>query len=174
MQVPLIKFNTTSTASELEVALSRVRELAGLWKAILLLDECDVFLEQRSVIDFERNTVVAMFLQKLEYYEGILFRTTNRADNIDPAIKSRVHLTMKYLDLVPSARRKLWNNFMKEGEHNLVEDDIDELAKLDMKGRQIKNVIKIGYLLARRKLVLVDRGLLNMVLGVEGYGPTAM
>ncbi len=108
MQVPLIKFKTSSTGTGLEEALSRVLELAGRWKAILLLDECDVFLEQRSVKDFERNTVVAMFLQKLEYYEGILFMTTNRADNIDPAIRSRIHLTMNYSGLGASGRSTRW------------------------------------------------------------------
>ena len=168
MQVPLIKFKTSSAGSKLEEALSRVLELAGRWKAILLLDECDIFLEQRSTQDFERNTVVAMFLQKLEYYEGILFMTTNRPDNIDPAIRSRIHLTMQYPDLTSLARRKLWCNFLKDGDHSLGEADYDELAEIDLNGRQIKNVIKIGHLLARRKLVPVNRAILKMVLDVEG------
>ncbi len=57
---------------------------------------------------------------------------------------------------------------MKDGEHHLSEADYDELAEIDLNGRQIKNVIKIGYLLARRKLKSVDRSILNMVLDVEG------
>lgn len=45
-------------------------ELATAWKAVVLIDEADVFLEQRSLHDLERNAMVAAFLRHLEYYPG--------------------------------------------------------------------------------------------------------
>ena len=52
--------------------------MVARWEAVLLLDEADVFLEARSTHDLERNKLVSIFLRVLEYYEGILFLTTNR------------------------------------------------------------------------------------------------
>jgi hypothetical protein len=34
---------------------------------LLLLDEADVFLEQRTINDLQRNRLVPIFLRKLEY-----------------------------------------------------------------------------------------------------------
>lgn len=38
-------------------------ELAKFWRAVLLLDEADVFLERRSASDLTRNNLVAIFLR---------------------------------------------------------------------------------------------------------------
>ena len=37
-----------------------------------------------------------MFLRIMEYYKGILFLTTNRMGRLDPAINSRIHVTLHY------------------------------------------------------------------------------
>jgi len=46
-------------ASEVEKALENILELTTKWKAILLLDECDIFLEQRTTSDIARNRLVS-------------------------------------------------------------------------------------------------------------------
>jgi hypothetical protein len=48
---------------------------------VLLLDEADVFMEARSSHDLDRNKLVAIFLRLLEYFEGIMFLTTNVGPN---------------------------------------------------------------------------------------------
>lgn len=48
-----------TTASEVETALERNFSLANRWGSILLLDEADVFLAQRSPKNFIRNGLVA-------------------------------------------------------------------------------------------------------------------
>lgn len=63
---------------KLEISLSRTLRLCTIWNAVLLLDEADVFLEERSLHDLERNALVSIFLRLLEYYRGILILTTNR------------------------------------------------------------------------------------------------
>lgn len=47
------------TAVEVEEALEQVLELTSKWNAILLLDECDMFLEARSTSDIRRNRLVS-------------------------------------------------------------------------------------------------------------------
>jgi hypothetical protein len=48
-----------TTAMECEKALVEILDLATGWNAVLLIDEADVFLEQRSLHDLVRNGVVA-------------------------------------------------------------------------------------------------------------------
>ena len=57
----------------MEVKLKEVFNYAVAWKAILLLDEADIFLQERSIDDVNRNALVSIFLRELEYYDGILF-----------------------------------------------------------------------------------------------------
>jgi hypothetical protein len=49
-----------TTATALDSALERIFDIATAWKAIVLIDEADVFLEQRSLHDLERNAMVAV------------------------------------------------------------------------------------------------------------------
>jgi hypothetical protein len=64
---------------------------ATLWKAIVLLDEADVFLETREEKgdNAERNGLVAIFLKELEYFSGIIFLTTNRVETFDAAAEEQ-------------------------------------------------------------------------------------
>ena len=58
-----------TTANELDSALTTLLDLASSWKAIVLIDEADVFLERRDVHDLLRNAMVAVFLRQLEYVQ---------------------------------------------------------------------------------------------------------
>ncbi|KAK4446648.1 hypothetical protein QBC34DRAFT_331121 [Podospora aff. communis PSN243] len=85
-----------ATPASVEVSLAQIFHLANVWDCILLLDEADVFLEEREKKDLSRNAVVSVFLRVMEYYGGILFLTTNRPGQLDEAVKSRVHSTLLY------------------------------------------------------------------------------
>ena len=74
------------TAEELEAQLTRTFQVASDWKAVLLLDEADVYLRKRDGFHLERNRLVATFLRTLEYYDGIFFLTTNMLGDFDSAI----------------------------------------------------------------------------------------
>ncbi|KAK7019025.1 AAA family ATPase [Favolaschia claudopus] len=76
-----------TSASHLERELTRILDLAHTWRAVLLIDEADVFLEKRTLTDVHRNALVSVFLRLLEYYEGILFLTTNRVNTFDGAFQ---------------------------------------------------------------------------------------
>lgn len=56
----------------MDSALARIFALASAWKAVVLIDEADVFLEKRDLHDLARNAMVAVFLRQLEYVLSLL------------------------------------------------------------------------------------------------------
>ncbi|KAH8195787.1 hypothetical protein TruAng_010061 [Truncatella angustata] len=129
---------------------------AGLTEIVLLLDEADVFLEERSLADLERNSLVSVFLRMLEYYNGILIITSNRVGTIDAAFTSRIQVALHYAPLTSASRRKIWQNFfdmLRIDEEDVDLDDLlghfDELVRdYDMNGRQIRNAFTTARQLA--------------------------
>ncbi|KAF3919662.1 Spastin [Dactylellina cionopaga] len=131
--------------NKVEQNLREQLALAQRWNAVLLLDEADVFLEERSLHDIKRNALVSIFLRLVEYYQGILFLTTNRVKTFDDAFQSRIHVALRYSNLTPEAREEIWRNFVNkiEGTRPHVTDkDYKELAAVDLNGRQIKNAVR--------------------------------
>ncbi|KAI1844714.1 hypothetical protein JX266_009170 [Neoarthrinium moseri] len=55
------------SADAVEANLRRVLELSTKWSAVFLIDECDMFLEKRTISDLHRNKLVSVFLRLLEY-----------------------------------------------------------------------------------------------------------
>jgi adenylate kinase family enzyme len=99
-----------TSPKEVEAALQEIFRLASLWDAILLLDEVDTFFSQRSRqgSDIVRNALVSVFLRALEYYNGILFLTTNRTGTLDEAFKSRVQVKVYYPPLEEEQTMEIW------------------------------------------------------------------
>jgi SpoVK/Ycf46/Vps4 family AAA+-type ATPase len=158
---------------EVEDSLQKILEMVAKWNAILLLDECDVFLEERTSYDLERNKLVSIFLRTLEYYEGILFLTTNRVSNMDAAFQSRIHVSMAYPSLSTTSRRQIWANFLRLSSYQweISDVDLDALAEVDLNGRQIKNVLKIAFLISVRKRKPLKKEFIDTVLAIEGRRP---
>ncbi|KAK6353479.1 hypothetical protein TWF696_005442 [Orbilia brochopaga] len=158
-------------AVSVEKNLDRILQLCTIWKAVLLLDEADVYLEQRSLHDIQRNALVSIFLRLLEYYHGILFLTSNRVETFDEAIQSRIHIAIRYNDLTPDARAQVWRNFIAKIEGSgtataVVESDFAELAPLPLNGRQIKNATRTALGIADRRGETLALKHLKLVLGV--------
>lgn len=139
----------------LEKELQNILDIAHSWGAILLLDEADVFLEKRSIQDIHRNALVSIFLRLLEYFQGILFLTTNRVETFDEAFVSRIHLSLRYGELSTKAKRSVWKMFIEKAREtegmevgSITESDITELARREVNGRQIKNLVRAAQALA--------------------------
>lgn len=157
MRVPLYTMGAGdlgSSSDDVDANLSRLMSMVSNWNAVLLLDECDVFLEERTAADLERDRTVSIFLRTLGY-EGILFLTTNGIANMDAAFQSRIHLTLEYPNLDAVARHTIWTTFLDRatGDDRSGKGDIDEkalstLSAIDLNGRQIKNIMKMSQLLA--------------------------
>ncbi|KAI7332767.1 hypothetical protein KC315_g4505 [Hortaea werneckii] len=96
---PLISLSVAdigTTETRVEQELMKWFDLAEAWNAVLLVDEADIFLEQRKNRDLLRNGLVSAFLRRMEYFRGLLFLTTNRVGQIDDAFMSRVHMAIGY------------------------------------------------------------------------------
>jgi SpoVK/Ycf46/Vps4 family AAA+-type ATPase len=176
MRVPLYTLSAGDLGIhtlDVENRLNTILDMVARWNAVLLLDECDIYLERRTAQDLERNKLVSIFLRLLEYYEGILFLTTNRIDNIDSAFQSRIHISLSYPELDDGTRRLIWENFLDRlgVRENWSDDDLDELAKMELNGRQIKNVLKSAALLSARKKEGLSRSYVDLVLGIEKRRP---
>jgi hypothetical protein len=141
-------------ARTLEHELNKIMDIAHSWGAVLLLDEADVFLEKRQHQDVHRNALVSIFLRLLEYFQGILFLTTNRVETFDEAFQSRIHIALKYAELGIKAKRDIWKSFIamvRQGggmADELTNSDYDELARHNLNGRQVSShLLKIVCIL---------------------------
>ncbi|KAF2967356.1 hypothetical protein GQX73_g6226 [Xylaria multiplex] len=87
---PLLSITAADLGHEprdLERNLLQFLKNASSWDAVVLLDEADVYLERRSANDLRRNSIVSIFLRAMEYFQGILFLTTNRVGHFDEAFR---------------------------------------------------------------------------------------
>ncbi|KAF9693412.1 hypothetical protein EKO04_008637 [Ascochyta lentis] len=174
-----------TNSGSLERDLNRIMDITHSWGAILLLDEADVFLEARQPHDIHRNSLVSVFLRLTEYYQGILFLTTNRVETFDEAFQSRIHMGIRYENLKPPARKKIWQHHVGKVEKMSMEEfqdgkgkdrsekmkpfkesDFDELSKRNMNGRQIKNTVKTGQSIALSEGVAFGMEHIKRVLDV--------
>lgn len=113
-----------------------------------------------------RSDFQTVFLRNLEYFQGIIFLTSNRVSVFDDAIKSRVHLALTYPSASAIQRSEIWRNRIcripiEERDTDLTELDgsrtLDILQKLEINGREISNSLNTSRTLARdegRKLGL--------------------
>lgn len=111
---------------------------------MLLLDEADAFMEQRTSYHDNHNRLVTVFLRKLEYYQGILFLTTNRMIQFDEAIISRTYLTIKYQGLTRDFRREIWKNLLSkaqtiQGPATVGHDELQLLDNFSLNGREVSS-----------------------------------
>lgn len=152
-----------ATPAEVEKYLATVMYLGTTWNCVLLLDEADVFLEERSMSDLARNSLVSVFLRIMEYYDGILILTSNRVGIFDEAFKSRIQVALHYPNLTRASRKKIWTNFiemLEEDEEDVNFDELhlhlDELAACNLNGRQIRNTLTTARELAMFKVERLD------------------
>ncbi|KAI3092915.1 hypothetical protein CBS147333_10170 [Penicillium roqueforti] len=148
-------------SNALEQQLETVFKIAKHFNAVLLLDEADAFMEQRTSYHDNHNRLVTIFLRKLEYYQGILFLTSNRGVQFDDAILSRIHLVIEYENLTREFRRDLWTTFLSKactikGPAVVEEHELRRLETLTLNGREIKNIAAIAHALAEANVNQVN------------------
>lgn len=122
--------------------MQRIFATAKHWNALLLLDEADVFLETQTEKNHFLNGIVAVFLRMLEWFEEVMFLTTNQASNFDPAILSRIYIIVEYPGLKQDQRIGIWKSSLDrartaQGLSGLSHEEVAELAKLEFNGRQL-------------------------------------
>lgn len=134
---------------------------AANWGAVLLLEEADIFVLNRN-FDLQRCAIVSSFLSKLDYSRAVTFMATNRDPIFDPALMSRVDISLSFPDFDFGAQKKIWKDmihrlqYVNEHDKNDLEswvgsqlEKLDEKRYVKMNGRQIRNCLSAASALAR-------------------------
>lgn len=103
----------------------------------------------------------------MEYYEGILFVTTNRVKVFDDAFLSRVHVALNFTELSQEAKEQIWRAFIKKMGSSaaaISPEEISQLAARSGDGRVIKNAAKTAHSLSIRNNEPVDYQKLRRML----------
>jgi SpoVK/Ycf46/Vps4 family AAA+-type ATPase len=102
------------------------------------------------------SLISVVFLRLAEYYKGLLFLTTNRQHMFDEAFNNRIHVKIQFHPLSCEARLNIWKNLLTKKRDRIVldkswegDEEIKFLARLDMNGRDIRNLIRTAYGYAR-------------------------
>ncbi|KAG5926230.1 hypothetical protein E4U42_003505 [Claviceps africana] len=163
-----------TTPKFLEEELQRILDICHSWGAILLLDEADVFLERRNMQDLQRNALVSIFLRQLEYFQGILFLTTNRVQTFDEAFQSRIHIALRYDELDIKAKKAIFKLFIDRVKAHgqlpvepFTDEELTYLAKHGLNGREIKNMIGSAQDLALNKVEALSMRHIEQVLDIH-------
>ncbi len=159
----------------MEVALKEVLLRAQRWGAVLLIDEADVYIKRRDN-DLTMNAVVGVFLRVLEYFNGLLFLTTNRIDDIDEAIVSRCIALIRYHAPDAGGRRRIWQVMGEQFALPLDGAMLDLLAALfpAASGRDIKGLAKLVAKYCHHKHVAPTREVFVRCAMFRGLDPAAL
>ena len=128
-----------TNASDIERNLQEVFERIKRWNCVGLLDEADIFVMARGN-DIVQNSIVAVFLRTLEYFDGLLFMTSNRPDDIDEAILMRFAAIINYEAPQGEDARKVWKVMSEQFKADMSDeliaglmDMLPEIAPRDVK-----------------------------------------
>lgn len=132
-----------TSAIHMEEILNDILDYSKRWDAIIMIDEADIFLEERETNLIERNAMVGIFLKFLEYHNGIIFLTTNRLNSLDVAVKSRINLMISFKELESGKRMKIWEALFHKWNIEISNEILLQLRDIKLNGREIRNYMKI-------------------------------
>jgi SpoVK/Ycf46/Vps4 family AAA+-type ATPase len=110
--------------------------------SLLFWDEADaMFYDRDSAYRNWEIRDVNVLLQELEKFPGICILSTNREIALDKALERRIAIKVKFDKPDLSARRQIWEKMAPKKMPLAGDVDFDELAKTDLTGGEIKNVL---------------------------------
>ena len=145
---------------DIDKRLETILNRASKWGAILLLDEADVYIRKRDN-SMDHNAIVAAFLRKIERFEGIMFLTTNRSEDVDDAISSRCIAIIDYGYPEKEDLAKIWSVLSTNYDVSLNDEIIDHLVNTysGVTGRDVKEILKLARKSISQKAVKIDKEL---------------
>jgi hypothetical protein len=156
----------------METALKDILTRAQRWGAVMLIDEADVYIKRRDD-NIAMNAVVGVFLRVLEYFNGLLFLTTNRVDDIDEAIVSRCIALIRYHPPDSEAKRRIWRVMAQQFELPIDDRLIGRLVEVfpQATGRDIKGLAKLVAKFCHQKKVAPDMDAFRRCAVFRGLDP---
>jgi AAA+ superfamily predicted ATPase len=147
---PFYPISTGELGTDAKVAENRLQAVfkrGARWNAVVLLDEADLFLAKRTSQELDRNALVNIFLRNLEYYQGLIFLTSNRVEEFDIAFDSRIHLHVSFDNPDIAVRTQIWKRFLPTTWSDSVSQNLGK--DLVVNGRDIKNLMRTATLLGQ-------------------------
>lgn len=125
-----------------EKNIEKCFEEAARKGSVLLFDEADAVFYSRKVTEHSwANRDVAVILQCIEKFEGVVILTTNAGTLLDPALERRIGIKVTFPMPDAKQREAIFRTMAPPAE--MLADDVDlkKLAeKYELSGGQIKNV----------------------------------
>lgn len=87
----------------------------------------------------------------IEYYQGMLFLTTNRRADFDPAFHNRIHISIKYEPLDDAQRAAIWKQHLakacKPNRNKTLwcDEAYALLGGIETNGRDIRNSTRTAF-----------------------------
>src|SRR5699024_6533395 len=172
---PLYSIHTGSLGITADLVRQNLEEIfarAKRWDAVLLLDEADVFVLERG-FELAQNAIVAEFLRTLEYYDGLLFLTTNRIHGVDEAILARCAAVIDYLPPNTEDARLIWQNLAAEHELTIEPILLEQLVSAfdGITPRDIKMVLRLALRMAAHRGVELSIDVFAAAAKFRGLAP---
>lgn len=159
--MPLLRISLADLSLDVFEAREKLRQIlsyAIAWNAIVLLDNADVIMEERTLTDVNRNSLVSMFMTEIENFDGVMFLVTNRVGTFDMAASHLFQIIEHVPSLDKNARWEIWKSVLAQAaaDGELITEEVSrylqDYAERDMSNsnaRQIKNSVNMAIALAR-------------------------
>lgn len=108
---------------------------------VLFIDECDSLITSRNDLGMILASEVNTLLTEIEKFEGVVILATNRIEHMDEALERRISLIVEFPKPDYGSRKKIWSKLMPAKMPITKDVSIDTLAKEELTGGQIKNVV---------------------------------
>lgn len=153
-------------SAQLEKSLIHSFHLAKRWGAIVLIEDSDMFLRKGQ-------DKTAVTLRAIDHYSGVIFITTIRVNDFDPAVGPRISQHFPYGILSQENRQILWTNLLQGAKLEDPKLDLADLMEFVGKdtyswatrtGRDIQNSFMAAKRLATQQGRTLDKQHLKTVL----------
>lgn len=124
---------------------------------VLFIDECDSLIQNRADLGMILSSEVNTLLTEIEKAEGVVILATNQIGSMDKALERRISLILEFPMPTFAERVKIWAKLTPKKMPLAADVRIEDLAKHEISGGQIKNVIlQAARLAVSKDLKAVD------------------
>jgi SpoVK/Ycf46/Vps4 family AAA+-type ATPase len=108
---------------------------------VVLFDECDALLYDRSRVGVIIGAQINTLLTEIEKHDGIIIFTTNRLGVLDPALERRIAAKIEFPFPISAERELIWKRMIPKIAPIAKDVDFHALAGHPMAGGNIKNAV---------------------------------
>ncbi len=108
---------------------------------VLFIDECDSLIANRANLGMILSSEINTLLTEIEKSEQVVILATNRIADMDPALERRLSLIIEFPMPGLKERLSIWKGLLPKKMPLHSDVLIDDLAKVEMSGGLIKNVV---------------------------------